>query len=66
MKIDETITITATLTDSDFAQEMLCLIENNDLSFNDVINILNTIADTETDCIIVNGHIIQVIYKNEF
>ena len=68
MKVEDTITITVNEKDLDFAGEMLYLIENNDLSFNDIINILNSIAeirDCGTDRIGANGHIVEVIYDNE-
>lgn len=68
MKVEDAITVTVNDNDSDFAGEMLYLIENNDLSFNDIINVLNGIAeirDVETDRIAANGHLIQVIYDNE-
>lgn len=68
MKVEDTITVTVNDRDSDFAGEMLYLIENNDLSFNDVIDILNTIAeirDSETERVMANGHIIQVTCGNE-
>ncbi len=68
MKVEDAITITVNEKDLDFAGEMLYLIENNDLSFNDIINVLNSIAeirDFESDRIAANGHVIQVIYENE-
>ena len=68
MKVEDAITVTVTDKDSDFAGEMLYLIENNDLSFNDIINVLNSIAeirDFKTDRVAANGHLVQVIYDNE-
>lgn len=68
MKVEDAITITVNEKDLDFAGEMLYLIENNDLSFNDIINVLNSIAeirDFKTDRVAANGHLIQVIYENE-
>ena len=68
MKVEDTITVTVNNRDSDFAGEMLYLIENNDLSFTDVLYILNTIAeikDSETERVMANGHIVQVICENE-
>ena len=68
MKVEDTITVTVNEKDSDFAGEMLYLIENNDLSFNDIINVLNSIAeakDFESDRVAANGHIVQVIRESE-
>lgn len=68
MKVEDAITITVNEKDLDFAGEMLYLIENNDLSFNDIINVLNSIVeirDFKTDRVAANGHLIQVIYENE-
>lgn len=68
MRVEDAITVTVNDKDSDFAGEMLYLIENNDLSFNDIINILNSIAeigDCETDRVAANGHLVQVIREKE-
>lgn len=68
MKVEDTITVTVNDRDSDFAGEMLYLIENNDLSFTDVIYILNAIAeikDSEIERVMANGHIVQVVCGNE-
>lgn len=67
MKVEDAITITVNDNDSDFAEEMLYLIENNDLSFNDIINVLNSIAepkDFESNRIVANGHTVQVIRES--
>ena len=68
MKVDDIITITVNDKDSDFAGEMLYFIENNDLSFNDIINVLNSIAEVrycETDRVIANGHAVQVVRESK-
>jgi len=68
MKVEDAIVVTVSDNDSDFASEMLYLIENNNLSFNDIINILNCIAeirDVETNTLLLNERITKVIYENE-